>query len=278
MFFFYKESSMKTQRMFGISPSMAGAALCVLSAWALPAMGGVTISDTLYPIDTAPSGDALPTGYTASSAPGYGTSSWETNGNKLELYLSPSALGFSTVTLASTGNNLASVSYWTNKLNAVQGDWYINIYTNTTSSNNAESWYHDRLTFLTADGSYKSSATTNTWTQATTASSSNQLLLTSVNSSSGYTYLSSPEALSAVESSANYDTQTVKYITLTVASNAATLQSLVDGLQFSSGDGSTATFNLEAATPIPGTGLLAAVGSLTLIGGLALRRRLAAKL
>ena len=268
---------MKTHKTFGFSPLMAGAALCVLSAGALPAMGSV-VSDTLYPIDTGPpKGDALPTGYTGSSAPGYGTSSWETNGNKLELYLSPTALGFGTVTLASTGNNLASVSYWTDKLNAVQGDWYINIYTtpSTNTSQNAQTWYQSRLTFLTADGSYQASAATNTWTQASTGVASDQLLLTAVDSSAGYTNPSTPYTLSQVESSANYDTQTVKYITLTVASNATTLRSLVDGLQFSTGGGSSATFNLEAATPLPGSGPLAVVGGLALIGGMALRRRMA---
>ncbi len=252
------------------------AAAGLLSAGVAGVQASVSISETLYPIDTAPSGDALPTGYTGSYAPGYGTSSWESNGYKLELYLSPTDLGFNTVTLANTGNNLTNVSYWTDKLNAVQGDWYINIYTNKTGSNDAASWYHDRLTFLTADGSYKSSATTNTWTQASTNSASDQLLLTAVNN----TFLSSSsyQTLTQVESSANYDTQTVKYITLTVASNATTLRSLVDGLQFFSGDGSTATFNLEASTPIPASFGLVGIGSLALIGGMALRKRLAMKL
>ena len=260
---------------------MAGAVACagLLSAGCLTAEASVSVSETLYPIDSAlSSGDVAPTGYFGSYAPGYGSSSWETNGSKLELYLNPTSLGFSTITLGSSGNNLSSISYWTDKLNAVQGDWYINVYTTPTGSNDAASWYHDRLTLLTSNGSYKASAATNTWTQATTASGSDQLLLTAVNSSAGYKSLSTPEALSTVESNPNYDTQTVKYITLTVASNATTLRSLVDGLQFSSGDGSTATFNLEAATPIPASGLLAGVGALTLIGGLALRRRMAMKL
>ncbi len=42
--------------------------------------------------------------------------------------------------------------------------------------------------------------------------------------------------------------------------------------------GTQYTAQWAAATPIPGTGLLAAVGSLALIGGLALRRRMASKL
>ncbi len=262
-----------------IGIGLAGAVACagLLSAGVASAPASVTVSQTLYPIDAAlSSGDAAPTGYTGSYAPGYGNSSWETNGNKLELYLSPSFLGFNPVTLGSTGNNLTSLSYWTDKLNAVQGDWYINIYTNTTGSNDAASWYHDRLTFLTSSGSYQASAATNNWTQATTGSGSDQLFLTAVNS----TFLSTAnyQTLQQVESSANYDSQTVKYIVLTVASNATTLKSLVDGLQFATGDGSSATFNLEAATPIPGSGLLAAVGGLALIGGLALRRRVANKL
>ena len=262
-----------------IGIGMAGAIACagLLSAGVAGVSASVSVSETLYPIDTGPpTGDVLPTGYTGSYAPGYGTSSWETNGGKLELYLSPAALGFNTVTLASTGNNLSSISYWTDKLNAVQGDWYINIY--TAPSPGSSNWYQDRLTFLTSSGSYQQSSPTNTWKQATTASSSDQLLLNSVLSSAGPTYFSTPESLSTVESSANYDTQTVKYITLTVASNATTLRSLVDGLQFSSGDGSTATFNLEAATPIPGSFGLVGIGSLVLIGGMALRRRMAAKL
>ncbi len=251
----------------------------LLSTGVAGARAGVSISETLYPSDTAPSGDALPTGYTSSYAPGFATSAWESNGNKLELYLSPSALGFSTISLGSSAtNNLAGISYWTNKLNAVQGDWYINIYTNTTGSNDAASWYHDRLTFETSSGSYQASAAINTWVQATTATSTDQLLLTSVNSSTGNTYLSTPQTLTQVESSASYNTQTVKYITLTVASNATTLRSLVDGLQFSSTDGSTATFNLEAAAPVPASIGLVGIGSLALIGGMVLRRRMKARL
>ncbi len=242
---FSNKSNPMAKIVLGAAVGLTGTAL--LSVGVAGVKASVTVSETLYPSDTASSGDPLPTGYTGSYAPGYASSSWESNGNKLELYLSPGYLGFSTINLGSTGNNLSSISYWTDKLNAVQGDWYINLYTNTTGSNDAASWYHDRLTFLTADGSYRATAATNTWTQATTGSGSDQLLLTAVNN----TFLSSAnyQTLGQVESSANYDTQTVKYITLTVASNATTLRSLVDGLQFSSGDGSTATFNLEAPEP-----------------------------
>ena len=254
---------MNTKKTFGISPMIAGAALCVLSTGALPAMGSVTVSDTLYPIDTGPpTGDVLPLGNTQNSAPGFGNSSWETNygtgGGKTELYLNPSGLGlgpnlgFSNVTLGDSGNNLVSLSYYTKKLNSDSGDWYINLYTAPTSNTG---WYNDRITL--EPGSYSGTSPTG-WEQATTGSGSDQLMVTAIQAYGASALGSiSPESLATLESSGTYSTATIKYIVLTVASNQEPpelqpgLNSLVDGLQFSTGDGSSATFNLEAAAPVP---------------------------
>ncbi|MHB1768941.1 MAG: hypothetical protein ACYCUV_13955, partial [Phycisphaerae bacterium] len=179
-------------------------------------------------------------------------------------------------------NNLSSVSFWTDKLLATPGDWYVNLYTTPTGNNDAASWYHDRFTFLTSSGSYQSSAPTNTWTQASTGGSSDQLLLSSIAYGNGgstpaynVNWTPTDTTLASLEGDSTYNNQTIEYLVLETASNATTLRSLVDGLQFSTSDGSSATFNLEAATPIPGSGLLAAVGGLALIGGMALRRRMA---
>lgn len=278
---------MNTKKTFGISPMIAGAALCVLSTGALPAMGSVTVSDTLYPIDTGPpTGDVLPLGNTQNSAPGFGNSSWETNygtgGGKTELYLNPSGLGlgpnlgFSNVTLGDSGNNLVSLSYYTKKLNSDSGDWYINLYTAPTSNTG---WYNDRITL--EPGSYSGTSPTG-WEQATTGSGSDQLMVTAIQAYGASALGSiSPESLATLESSGTYSTATIKYIVLTVASNQEPpelqpgLNSLVDGLQFSTGDGSSATFNLEAAAPVPASFGLVGIGSLALLGGLALRRRMA---
>ena len=143
--------------ILGAAAAAAGVAL--LAAGVPSARANVTITGVLYPAEAAASsGDAAPAGNSTTYAPGYASSCWETNGQKLELYLSPSSgqMFNETVGLGASAVNLSSVSYWTDKLNAVQGDWYVNIYTNTTGSGDAASWYHDRLAFTpeTSNGSY----------------------------------------------------------------------------------------------------------------------------
>jgi len=229
-----------------------------------------TVTLTYYPNSDA---DGNTAGNTTTSAPGYGTSSWQANdtttGGKSEFYVAATVLfPADTVTI----DDIASISYWTNKPGTSGApDWGLNIYTAPEGSGNEASWYHTRLNsepYFTNTSS--ANDVSNTWHQWSTGNATNPMLFYDVGRDGGLYGTYADPTLAELQagsinwpsgqSGVNYGLDVVNLFSLQTGSAWADgFTGLVDGLTITLTNGDQANVNLEA-TPEPSTWLLLLTG------------------
>lgn len=199
-------------------------------------------------------------GNTSTSAPGFGTGSFQAPGtNKSEIYILPSSLFTGDVTI----KDITSISFWTNKPGSAGGpDWSLYLYTKTTGSGDTGSFYHTRLV---AEPLYSNtpSVTPNTWHEWSTNDASNPLRFYDQARDGNIQGTNSDPTLATLQSGpfswpsgSTYDYSTsndkILYFSLQTGSQWANgFTGLVDGLTINLTGGRSASVNLEAATPTP---------------------------
>lgn len=258
----------------------------IRSTIALSALSLLTLGPSLRAdIVLYPSAATNVIGNTSTSAPGFGTSSWQANatsaGAKSELYILASALFAGSVKIS----DIASVSYWTNKPgNSGSPDWTFYLYTAKQASGNEASWYHTRLNsepYLT--GTPSGSDPSNAWHQWSTDDASNPMRFYDAGRDGGVygTYTDPTLATlqggavtwSASGNTVDYRDEAVSLFSLQTGSAWADgFTGLVDGVTITLKDGEVARVNLEAPVPEPASLLLLATVCAGAFG--TLRRRL----
>jgi hypothetical protein len=211
-------------------------------------------------------------GNAGTSAPGFGTGSWQAPGAgaKQEAYVPVGALFSGSVTI----DDIASISYWTNKgTTAADVDWTFLIYTAKTGSGDTGSFYHSRLNsepYFTNTPS----VTANTWHEWSTNDPSNPMTFYDQARSGNFgTYadptlgdLQAGSVTWANNAQYDYGSDTVSLFSLQTGSAWSNgFTGLVDGVTITLKNGDVGRINLEAV-PAPAS----VVGGLALLGGLGL--------
>jgi len=97
---------------------------------------------TIY--SNTPADETQPRGVLNDSAPGFGSSSWESPATgKSNVYITPNQLFGSSITI----NDLTDISFYTKRLNSDINDWFLVIYT-TPAPGDTTHWYGDRLAVM----------------------------------------------------------------------------------------------------------------------------------
>jgi hypothetical protein len=224
--------------------------IVVLAATVLLAQASNLWALTLYP--SYPTAVGSVAGNAATSAPGFGTGSWQQAGtSKAEVYLTPAALSFGAIKIS----DIASISYWTNKPTTAIVDWTLAIYTvpQTTGT-----WYNSRLN---AEPYFTGVTTTpNSWTLWSTNDANNPLTFYDQPRSGNYGTYGDP-TLAEIQAGPvavgttthDYNNESILYFYLGTGSTwSSTFTGLVDGLTITLKNGDVAKVNLEpAAAPVP---------------------------
>jgi hypothetical protein len=203
--------------------------------------------------------ETQPRGVWNDSAPGFGTSSWESPATgKSNVYFTPDQLFGYSITI----NDLADITFYTKRLNSEPSDWFLQIYTMP----GATGWYGEKFTFDT-DTSPSFDVNDNDWNlYSTDTLKFYQGTLNGTNTFDPFSDLQN-----------QFGNLTIKYISLQTSSNASgKIDSELDGLtvqlsQTGPHQGATATVNFEAATPEPSA--LALLGVPMALLATRLRRR-----
>ena len=245
------------------------AALACASLIAPAAHAATTTTITLLPTYA---GNTNIAGNAGTSAPGFATGSWQAPGSgaKQESYIAASALFAESVTL----NDIASISYWTNKPGtAAAVDWTFIMYTAATGTGDEAPWYHTRLNsepYFTQTPAVAS----NTWHAWSTNDPTNPMLFYDQGRSGNYGTYTDP-TLATLQAgpvtwanSTTYDYRTssdvVSLFSLQTGSAWNTgFTGLVDGLTVTLKNGDVGIVNLEAV-PLPA----AVWGGMMLLGAL----------
>lgn len=237
---------------------------------------------TLYPNSPGVTGA---NGASGTSAPGFGTGSFQANGtSKAEIYISASSL-FTTPVMIS---DIASISYFTNKPgDATAVDWTFYMYTNLQTSGNSASWFHTRLNSEPYFSSTPSaSAPANAWNEWSTGGSNPMKLYDQPRSGTFGTYTDPTLAdLKAgpvtwngsrqTGATVDYRSEVINLFSFQTGSDWANgFNGKLDGFTIKLTSGDTAKVNFEAtAVPEPATLALASSAGLVLGVGSLIRRR-----
>jgi hypothetical protein len=210
------------------------------------------------------------TGEPSTSAPGFDSQSWQASalvaGDKSELYIPVDWLFTGPVTI----DDIASISYWTNKsTTSADPDWTLLLYTapSTDTSQNSASWYQTRLNaepYFTQTASV-ASATWHEWSSGGT----NPLLFYDQPRSGTFGTYSDP-TLAQLQAGAwtwgsgvtrDYGSEALLFFSLQTGSAWANgFTGLVDGLTITLKEQRVGTVNLEAA-PVPEPASLVLLGT-----------------
>jgi hypothetical protein len=247
---------------------LLGLLLAVASA--LNAEAGI-ITLTLLPSD--PTASNVVAG--SSNAPGFPTGSWASPGvgGKSEWYLPASALFSGPVTV----NDIASISYWTNKpTTGADPDWTFYIYTAKQSGD--PNFYHSRLN---SEPLYTSSIVPpNTWHEWSTNNGANSMRFYDANRNGGIFGTFADPTLAMLQGgpftwpnsvSNNYGSEIISLFSLQTGSawaNGFTGQ--VDGLTITLKNGDIGIVNFEsqvAPAAVPEPASLAVWSLIVAIGG-----------
>lgn len=234
-----------------------GAVAAVVLAASQACLASVVTTLTLLP---GSAGNV--TGNAGTSAPGFGSGSWAApgSGGKSEVYIVPSLLFSSPVTIG----DISSISYWTNKGGlSTAVDWSLTLYTVPTGpgTGDSASWYRSRLTtepYFTQSGS----VTANTWHQWSTGNNADSLRFYDSPRSGTFGTYTDPFFADLSNGSHDYSTESILYFSLQTGSAWANgFAGLVDGLTVTRTNGDVGIVNFEAtASPVPEPGSLALVG------------------
>lgn len=235
--------------------------------------GGQARAD--FDVTLYPSGASQVSGNTTTSAPGFGSSSWQQTANtKGELYIGASSLFTGNVTVG----DIASISYWTNKPgNAGAPDWTLLLYTAKTGTGDSGTWFKSRLN---AEPYFTNSTDpANTWHQWSTNDPTNPLLFFDQPRSGNFGTYNDP-TLAEIQNGQgvgghDYNSEVISLFSLQTGSAwASGFTGLVDGLTITLKNDSLATaidgsrivnVNLEAV-PEPSTLAIAGLGVLGFLG------------
>jgi len=244
--------------------------IVVLAAMVLLAQASNLWALTLYP--TFPGAGGTVAGDSATSAPGFGTGSWQQAGtSKAEVYITPGALFTRPVKIS----DISSISYWTNKPTTAIVDWSLAIYTVSQGTG----WYNSRLS---AEPYFTGvAATPNSWTMWSTNDATNPLTFYDQPRSGNYGTYADPTlaqiragAVAVGNTTHDYSNESILCFYLGTGSSwASDFKGLVDGLTITLTDGEVGTVNLDPnAAPVPEPSTLFLLGA-GLAGIAVLRRR-----
>ena len=200
------------------------------------------------------------TGVAGNAAPGFASGSWQATaaaGQKQELYIPTAQLFAGPVTI----NDIASVSYWTNKpTTAADVDWTFIMYTTPTGAGDSAGWYRSRLNsepYFT--DTPLASAPANTWHEWTTGGANPMRFYDQPRSGQFGTYVDPTLALlqagpvtwqNAV--SHDYGNESISAFSIqTGTAWASGFSGLLDGLTITLKSGEVGTVNFEAAASVP---------------------------
>jgi PEP-CTERM motif len=231
-----------------IKSYLLGSAIVALSV--IPSTAGVITVDQTTVLLADTQGTVV--GNAATSAPGFGDSSWQATGVKSNFYITPQALFGQSVLVS----DISSLTYWTDQNGSVGSNWNLYIYTAPTGSGDSASWYHSRLVGIAPDGNpgwNQQSTATLDWSDPSRNNTSYSSPITWLDIEAGsVTWPSS-------SNSHDYTGETVEYFSLQTDSGANSFQGLLDGLTVTLNSGATESVDY-AATPEPATWSLIGIG------------------
>jgi hypothetical protein len=234
-------------------------------AGALVAVALLTIpvkASNLTVYSNAPTDETQPRAALYDSAPGFGSSSWESPATgKSNVYFTPDQLFGHSIAI----NDLADISFYTKRLNSDINDWFLVIYTTGTT----HGWYGERLVAET-DTSSSFAGSQGVWTPYSLSGTGGLEFYDGTKSGSNPLY-----SLADLQNS-SFGTDGIEYISLQTASGVAgEMDSELDGLSVRikngpSIGGTISTVNFEA---VPEPSALALLGVPMLFLAARLRRR-----